>query len=291
LETRLKDLIPDRREKAQIAEVTRSWITQLMNEGFSAGSIFYSVAQRFFSVDATPKIADVSALNKFFESFGAEPSGWEVTFKVSPSFKRLEAVARELSISLDEKAPPTKSKTPYTREKVFRERNPKGLLFATISDVKARDVVKARDRAEDQLRTVASLGYLHAHRLSFDWEPDALVYNIATKWVTHLDQPTPHVLKRPDCPEDMLGTFAGETYGILDRASFDVPSTIRLSQVLDLHAAALKAPTLPNHAGAHYQPIVSHCAGPLRPTLGRWQSLLWTRHLTLAQARHSGNRS
>src|SRR5207245_221042 len=128
LEKRLTELIPDSKEKAQIAEVTRSWITQLMNEGFSPGSIFYSVAQRFFSVEATPKIADVSELNEFFGSFGAEPSGWEVTFKVSPSFKRLEAVARELSISLDEKAPPTKSKTPYAREKTFRERNPKGLL-------------------------------------------------------------------------------------------------------------------------------------------------------------------
>jgi len=44
----------------------------------------------------------------------------------------------------------------------------------------------------------------------------------------------------------MLGEFAGRTYEILQRASLDPASTRRLSQVLDLHAAALKAPTLPN---------------------------------------------
>jgi hypothetical protein len=244
LEQRLKELLVENKEKAEIARVGRSWVTQLINEGFAAGNVFYSVTQRFFSSEASPKISDLSELDAFFASFGPEPGGWNVMFKVSPSFAGLETVATELNIAISATAPaPTST---FLGEKAFLENNPEGFLFAKVSPVKARDAVSARNRADDLLRTLANLGYLHAHRADFRWSPDALVYNAATQWVTHLDEPTPHVLKRPDCPAAMVGEFARKTYGILKRANFDVTSTTRLAQILDLHAAALKAPTPEN---------------------------------------------
>jgi len=225
LESRLKQLIAENKGKAEIVSLTHAWITQQINEGFAPGYLFYSVTQRFFSLDATPKITDHSELDAFFETFVTKPSTWTATFKVSRSFGALNEVAQQFHVTLNAKAPAAKASG--TAEKAFLTTDDDGEMFASIEEIKARDVVSARMRGAFTLRTLANLGYLHAHRMDFSWKPQALIHNAATGRMIYLDEPTSHVLKRPDCPSDLVGEVVNKTWEILKRPSFDMPSTIR----------------------------------------------------------------
>jgi len=225
LESRLKQLIAENKGKAEIVSLTHAWITQQINEGFAPGYLFYSVTQRFFSLDATPKITDHSELDAFFETFVTKPSTWTATFKVSRSFGALNEVAQQFHVTLNAKAPAAKASG--TAEKAFLTTDDDGEMFASIEEIKARDVVSARMRGAFTLRTLANLGYLHAHRMDFSWKPQALIHNAATGRTIYLDEPTSHVLKRPDCPSDLVGEVVNKTWEILKRPSFDMPSTIR----------------------------------------------------------------
>lgn len=244
LEARLKELIKDSKEKGEIVRLTHAWITQLVNEGFSRGHIFYSVTQRFFSMESKPKIGDATELDGFFSSFDLELATWTVIFKVSGSFRTVETVAKSLRVTLADKAPAPK--TGFGGEKAFLESGGADQVFALIEPIKARDSLAARNRAEGALRALTNVAHLHAHRLDLSWNPDALVYNSKTGWVTRLDEPTSHVLKLPDCPDAKIGDLTSRTLGIINRPMFEPASTTRLGQVLDLHSAALQAPTLPN---------------------------------------------
>jgi len=263
LERRLTQLIVETKEKAEIVSLTHAWITQQINEGFAPGHLFYSVTQRFFSAESSPKIKDHSDLDAFFKTFETDPATWRAIFKVSRTFALLSEVAKEFKVTLSDTAPSPKTGTPA--EKNFLSSLASDEILASMEEIKARDVVSARTRGEGVLRTLANLGYLHAHRMDFSWKPQALIYDSKAERVIHLDEPTSHVLKRPDCPENRVGDVAKRTWSIVRRPSFDAPSTIRLVQVLDLHAGALKAPTLANQLLNFWSAIETLLPPPSEP--------------------------
>lgn len=168
-EEMLSESIKSSSGAVDIRRLSRSYITTLTALGFSAKYILEEL-QRFFYF-GPDRIVGNSAIDDFFRIFPSELVDYVATFRVDKVFEYASESFIPLGIEITTSAPEAMLDDRYA---AFLADGPQ-VLFATINNIKARDIYSARYRAEELLKFCGTLVNLFHHKSKAGWQPECLV--------------------------------------------------------------------------------------------------------------------
>jgi len=234
----LKKTISEQKEKDKINRLTRIFITELVNEGYSPGCIYFENLRFFFEGPFPEKIDSLKLLDRYFECFDKKEKEWNIIFWGEGNFSLISKFIKKIDIVICETVP---SLTFRDKVDEFFKRDPNFPICLMVRSVKALDAIKARQIAENELLMVDSLVKYHVHRRGLCWKDEVLCYTTDQKYFTVCRRPISPVMKRPDRPAEKLSTLVDETLSAITNEMLTDGSLERLIRALRLHSTALDA--------------------------------------------------
>lgn len=227
----------------KIVDLAHSFICEAELRGFTREDI-YLRANAFFFKPRNKKnaIRSIDAIDDFITTFRTkELEDYDVEFLGEESFFEIKELCEQMNIGIHE------SDNSSLTDKATKELAKGGMTARVIvSDVRARDVCKARENAEDRLQFAVDIHRYFSHQHSPKWNGLALVTAKKTKKVQRVKPATTSVFKGagmsnrfiPLEKQSLVSIFAGEVF---------TPQSVRaLYNVLQYHRAAMEATTPEN---------------------------------------------
>ncbi len=225
----------------KIGQLTRNFLAELIDMGFSSEYIFFETKNYFFE-GKTPQVIDgIAALEGFFERFPTRKKNWTVIFRVGKDLKRLKNFSPDVEISITTEKPrvdvPEKAET----VDLFLVKNYKLPNYLIVKNINAVDPFSARHLAEEHLWIIDSFVRYHVHRKGFEWSSAAFIQDMEKTTAGVYGQPVPAVLKRPDQGPGPLYNFMSDTAATIFGEVLDSDSTQRLFRAFQRHDMAAKS--------------------------------------------------
>lgn len=226
-------------DRSKLRKLTRSYITTLLNYGYTDKYI-RKVSQQFFHY-SSDRITDNSAIAAFFENFNVNPIEFDVIYKAPEYFKEFSDAAKRLGISvlsdLDDtpisQAEITKHKLSLSAGEVF--------LFMTKVLGKEPNIVKLK--ADRKIETIQTLIGLYHHKATPKSITDCLVRNSETGICTKVSRHTNPMHK---C-HDAVKTVASKKLSSFMKAfSLKSESFAKFHRSAELHSLALASESVEN---------------------------------------------
>ncbi len=229
----LIEAVKNGREKNRIRSLTRSYITTLINMGYSTRYLYPTARKFFYWSDQIMRSSD--DIKKFFNLVSGEEIEYKAVFKASLIFKEIEDSCTDFKITigdtLDEKL------SEYAESKNFEiDENGTYLLVDSIS---ALDVYSARDEAERKIERLSTLTNLFHHKEVPYWEEKALLINVNTE--------TPRLVPSSQNPMLMCSDLRTKEAAIhlnsfiKDFSLREMHSFQKFTRAAELHALALRS--------------------------------------------------
>ncbi|MBL7891104.1 MAG: hypothetical protein JNL63_00630 [Bacteroidia bacterium] len=237
LQITLNKIVPIGKEKENIYKATRSYITELINYGYTTGYIYHRTNRFFFNYDE--KFKDTSP-KAFFDIFNFEKKKFTVVYKVSKVFKEFESVAESLNFKiLDEFSVVNLTGD----EKKFLETKNAGEIFIVFENVESLDDNVARLKTEIPLFKIGNLFSFYHHKETPSISQQALVINHTDKFALLRDEPIKSIIKKADIKPKIAAIKVKNLFSDLDLP----PNTIyRISRAIDLHSISLTTEQVEN---------------------------------------------
>lgn len=236
----LKEAVISSKEKENITRITRNYIIELIDKGYSPQHIYFESEKFFFAGWYPEKISSPNIIDEYFGIFLGEERKFHVLYRAGRSFGLIRGYAPNLGIEILEDAPAL-SFSESGKVEAFLGINEQLPLFLIVKDIKAMDEIKARRFADERLLLIDSLSKYHIHRGALHRSEDAIVYSDDQKRFGIYRQPSLPVMKRPDRPPEKLSTLVKDTISILTSRRLDNESLSRLIRAFRRHDAALKS--------------------------------------------------
>lgn len=236
--TLLKKTISGQKEKEKINRLTRVFVTELINMGYSPRYIYFENLRFFFKGPFPEKIDSLKAIDKYFECFNGKEKEWNIIFWGNRNFGFISKFIEKIDVEICKTVPSL-----AFRDKVdeFLKEDPPFLICLIVRNVKALDAIRAREIAENKLLIVDSLVKYHVHRHDLGWKDEVLCYTTDERYYTVCKRPIPPAMKRPDRPTEKLSKLVDETFSAIATEMLAEDSLKRLLRALRLHNIALKA--------------------------------------------------
>lgn len=158
----------------ELRRLSRSYITALTSIGFSSKYILEQT-KNFFYFNGNA-ISSNNSIDDFLEIFPDSFQNYDATFRVDKVFEYASESFEPLGIIISKSAPDEIKNGRYTTFAAEGEQ----IFYATIKDIKARDVYSARSRAEESLKFCGTLVNLFHHKGNAYWQPECVVHQIET---------------------------------------------------------------------------------------------------------------
>jgi hypothetical protein len=242
----LRETIHYPKEKEKIMRLTRIYLNELINKGYSPQFTYFESRKFFFSSWGPQKIDSARIIDDCFNLFGFEQTHFDVLFRANNSFSLAKEYAQKFGIEVLDKAPGLDFSGRSDKIKSFLGANDDLPLFLRIRNNVALDEFKVRESALERLVAFDSLGRYHIHRRNLAWSDTALVYTQDQKKFGLCHKPRAAVMKRPDRPLEKLSNLVLETLANLTCEKLNEESTLRLSRALARHHSALSSETPEN---------------------------------------------
>jgi hypothetical protein len=237
LENTLNKIVPVGKEKENIYKATRSYITELINYGYTTAYIYHRTNKFFFNY--ADKFKE-SSPKTFFEIFNFEKKKFTVVYKVSNVFKEFESVAESLKFKiLDEYSVDNLTGD----EKKYLESRKGTEVFIVFENVEALDDNVARLQTEIPLFKIGNLFSFYHHKETPKISDLALVVNHTDKFSLLRDEPIKSIIKKADIKPKVAAIKVKNLFSNLDLP----PNTIyRISRAIDLHSISLTTEQVEN---------------------------------------------
>lgn len=168
-EEMLAAAITSNSKPAELRRLARSYVTTLTAIGFSSKHILTETLNFFyFNKD---RISDNNAIHAFLQRFPGERIEYSVTFRVGQVFSHGTESFAPLGIEISSSAPDPIKQGPHPSFSVEGDL----VLYATATNIKARDAYSARSHAEELLKLCGTLVNLFHHKGNTSWQPECVV--------------------------------------------------------------------------------------------------------------------
>jgi hypothetical protein len=173
----LKDSILNPKEKEKIARLTRIYIVELIDRGYSPQFIYFESERFFFTGSYPQRINTPEVIDEYFDSFSAQAKNINVMYRASKNFNLIKEHADALGIEICEEVPKLNFRGQSPNVESFLDENSFCPLFVIVKDNESLDLFKAREDADTRLSLIESLARYHVHRRDLVRSENALVYS------------------------------------------------------------------------------------------------------------------
>lgn len=235
LKVQLKDEIRKSTNKNKITIITKQFVTELLNSGFSQQYIYYETKNYFFSRN---EIASTDQVEIFLEKFSLEYREWEVVFKGESHFNYVKKIGLSPEIVITDRKPKRKTRSP--KESTYLGDNKKYPIFVIFKNIKALDPYQARDIAERSLHVIHNLASYNIHKERLSWDEKALVYSSSSHFT---------IVEYPVSPMNKVRDFKiPELESIVKTVSTfsSIEDFYLIFNSFDLHLSSIKAKSREN---------------------------------------------
>lgn len=230
----LLDIISSPKEKDKIRSLARSYITTLINIGYSTRYL-RSALMMFFYTTKKNKVNGASSLKEFFNLFGGSKQKFSTVFKVNKLFDEIKdscnILDMEVKTELDE------NMVKAAEDKGFQLQEGEHCLI--IKDISAMDIFSARDLAESQINQMSTLSSFFHHEESTNWQPIALMIDKKFNKGRLLNKsPNPMLM----CSDTRIKSAAVKLNSFMNNFNLnEIDSFKRFDRAMELHALALRS--------------------------------------------------
>lgn len=231
----LSELIIENREKAKIEQLTRTFLTELLNMGYSNEYIYFTSRDFFF---ADKKIENINALNEYFNQFSNELVKYKVLYLGSPLFKTLKAPSEALGFKVN-KTFTEYPNLPNISSYISRHKNNKVFLF--FEEIEANDPYSARKEALNTIEKASSLFAFFHHKTELTWRMESIVWN--ENYCNLISKPINQILNCKDLRPAKASKELNDTINVfgLHHDSFR-----RVDKSIDFHETAITSQSIEN---------------------------------------------
>ena len=235
----LTRIIPENREKEKIQNLTKSYLTELINYGYSSGYL-YHISNKFF-YDYTTSFSDTTPAN-FFNIFNFNKKKFSVIYIGSSVFKQFENISGDLKV--DMKIVDSYDVTPFNGEcKSFLEKKPKDAFFIVFSEIEAIDDNMAILKSRNIISKIANFFSFYHHKEKPYINNDVLVINHTDNISALQDSNTKSIIKKSDTRPQVASDKVKEIFSNL---SLEIDAIYKISRAIDLHSIALGTEQIEN---------------------------------------------
>lgn len=228
--------VPAAREKESIYKLSRDFLTELINYGYSPGYIFLKANQYFF--DRRNRVTTDNP-ESFFQLFDFKKQKYKVVFKVSKVFKEFESFANGLKITISD----THESFPTAEERHFIESKTNDEVFIVCNDVEALDDISARIRSEMPLISISNLFSFYHHKERPQISESAIVIKESDNSYVMLEKPLKAIIKKGDIKPKIA---AGKVKTLYESLNLPNDTIYRIARGIDLHSIALETNEIEN---------------------------------------------
>ncbi len=233
----LVKIIPENKEKEKIYKATRSYITELINYGYTTAYIYHNTNKFFFNYSEKFKHQTPQS---FFDIFNFEKKKFTVVYKVSRVFSEFESVGESLKFKISDSF---SLENLTGEEKAYIEKRSESETFIIFDNVEALDDNVARIQTEIPLFKIGNLFSFYHHKETPKISDLALVINHSDKFVLLRDEPIKSIIKKADIKPKVAALKAKDLLTVLDLP----PNTLyRISRAIDLHSISLTTEQIEN---------------------------------------------
>ncbi|NLV25338.1 MAG: hypothetical protein GXY54_11220 [Deltaproteobacteria bacterium] len=243
---RIGDLLKEKivnGEREAVVKMTKVFLTELIDVGYSPEYIFFENKSFFFDDAATRKIEDYSVLDDFLRNFSSIPKFWNVVFRTGKDFKLLRNFPEHMNVTMASEKPDISFPAEDKNISIFLDRNFKLSHYLTFVDIEAFDGFSARQIAEQKLLMVEKFSRFHVHRTDLEWSRAALVYDLEKSTSGIYGKPVSAILKRPDHNTAQLSRLLHNTIVTVFSDKLDDDSIQRLLRAFQRHDLAINSPS------------------------------------------------
>jgi len=238
-----KEIVNKPESKERITRLTRIYLVELLDLGYSSEYIYFESERFFFSGNLPEKIDNVGLIDTYFNIFSGDKRKYNVIFRGNKSYSSIKKYAKKMDIEVHTEKPFLKffNKSENVREYLKQDENYP--LYLIVKNIESVDAIKARELSDDKLSIVDSLAKYHVHRTNFARRGPVLSYSTDEKDFSIVKAPTPPTLKRPDRSSDKLSELIDETVAAILSEKLDEESLTRLLRALKQHYTGLISTT------------------------------------------------
>lgn len=229
LENTLRSIIPQHKEKNKIYKSTRSYLTELINYGYSPSYVYHNTYTYFFNQSVPFSAVDPI---DFFKLFNFKKKKFTVVYKVSKLFKEFESLSKGYNFKVVESF---SLKNLKGAEKEFIKSKGSENLFIVFRDEAIEDNA-SRLQTENPLFEIGNLFSFYHHKERPKISEQALVINHTDNFSLLREDPTKSIIKIADIKPAVAALKVKELLLNLELA----PDTIyRIRRAIELHSISL----------------------------------------------------
>ncbi|MCG8095130.1 MAG: hypothetical protein JAZ17_16180 [Candidatus Thiodiazotropha endolucinida] len=221
---------------SEIRSLTRSYITTLINSGYSSKHIF-KLAQQYFYYGSN-RISSNEAIQEFLAFFSKKADEYHILYRGSPVFESIAPSCSRFDIAI------TKDGSEFNVDiSKYNFALRKDEVYISITKVNAKDVYVAKQRADERLELLSTLYTLFHHKEHLPYLADCLVINNTDNSV-HKSKTTVNTMHKcidhvPVKASSKLNKFVSDFS--LERTSFK-----KFTRSAELHSLALASDSTEN---------------------------------------------
>ncbi|MCK0132600.1 hypothetical protein MWU59_13915 [Flavobacteriaceae bacterium F08102] len=232
----LIETVIEGKRKRDIFFLTRVFVTELMNYGYSK-SYLYNLTNQFFFQQKDNEIDNVNVISEFLDLFDFKEQKFDVFIQAPGIFwdfrKSLKGVDVKMSKTL-------KHTDKNVILKSFSKKKKPNDIYLIIKDVEALDHFSARRSGQNKLHFFINLFHLYHHRESLEFRNLCCVKRLDNNYTLILDEPLNSVKKQKDFKSTEAALMVEK---LIKNLSFSRKNNSlgRFIKALELHKLALSA--------------------------------------------------
>ncbi|MBN1142619.1 MAG: hypothetical protein JXB25_12620, partial [Deltaproteobacteria bacterium] len=242
---RIGDLLKEKiieGDRATVVKLTKVFLTELIDIGYSPEYIFFENKSFFFDSKSGRRIEGYSVLDDFLCNFSSIPKIWYVVFRTGKDFKYFKEFPVHMGVTTSAEKPDITFPEHDRNISIFLDRNFKLGNYLTFVDIEAFDGFSARQIAEQKLLMIEKFARFHVHRTELEWSRAALVYDLEKSSSGIYGKPVSAILKRPDHNPVQLPRILNGTIVTVFSDKLDDDSIQRLLRAFQRHDMAIISP-------------------------------------------------
>lgn len=230
-------LIPLNREKEKIQNITKLYLTELINYGYSAGYLYHITNGFFYNYSVA--FSDVTP-ERFFNIFNFDKKTFSAIYIVNKVFEEFKSLSTELNIKILN----VYDSTPFNGEaKLYLDKKAKGNIFIVFDDINAVDDNMAMIYSEGILSKISNLFSFYHHKDKPYINKQVLIVNHTDNNSSLKEKNIKSIIKKSDISPKIAASKAKELFSNL---TLERDAIYKISRAVDLHSIALGTEQIEN---------------------------------------------
>lgn len=238
-ETLLREELLGTQDRSKLRKLTRSYITTLLNYGYTAKYI-QKISQKFFHY-SPDRITSNEAIEDYFENFSGKLIDYHVIYKAPAYFSEFSEAAKRLGIeTLSNLDGCLISRDEINQHKIQLGTNE---IFLYMSEIKGKEPNIVKVKADKSIETIQTLIGLYHHKETPKPITDCLVKNSETGACTKIYRHTNPMHK---CHDAIQSVASKKLSAFMKAFSLKKESFSKFHRSAELHSLALASDSVEN---------------------------------------------